>query len=83
MLNLSPEQVQSAMDYIREHDAQVHTEYQQIMSRIEQGHSEEAEARLQANFPAMLALCGYVICGQAYRWENQLDVGVMSSTVGK
>jgi uncharacterized protein (DUF433 family) len=49
MLNLSSEQVQAAMDYIHEHDIQVHTDYERIMSRIQQGHSDEAEGRLQAN----------------------------------
>ena len=49
MLHLSSEQVQAAMDYIDEHDSEVHADYERIMSRIEQGHSDEAEARLQAN----------------------------------
>ena len=49
MLHLSSEQVQAAMDYIDEHDGEVHADYERIMSRIEQGHSDEAEARLQAN----------------------------------
>ena len=49
MLNLLSEQVQVAMDYIRDHDIQVHTDYERIMSRIQQGHSDEAEERLRAN----------------------------------
>jgi uncharacterized protein (DUF433 family) len=48
MLNVSSEQVQAAMDYFRDHNIQVHTDYERIMSRIQQGHSDEAEARLQA-----------------------------------
>lgn len=49
MLNLSSEQVQTAIDYIRDNDIQVRTDYDKIMSRIQQGHSDEAETRLQAN----------------------------------
>ncbi|ETX06131.1 MAG: hypothetical protein ETSY2_18990 [Candidatus Entotheonella gemina] len=49
MLNLSSDQVQTAMDYIHDHDTQVNTEYDAIMTRIRKGNPIEVEAQLRAN----------------------------------
>ena len=49
MLKLSSDQVQVAMDYIRDHEAQVNAEYDTIVARIQKGNSIEVEAQLQAN----------------------------------
>jgi uncharacterized protein (DUF433 family) len=49
MLNLSSDQVQVAMDYIRDHDAQVKADYDTIMVRIKKGNPPEVDAKLQAN----------------------------------
>ena len=49
MLHLSSAQVQAAMDYIRDHDAQVHAAYDTIVARIQQGNPTAVEAQLEAN----------------------------------
>jgi uncharacterized protein (DUF433 family) len=49
MLNLSSDQIQAAMDYIHDHDAQVNAAYETIMARVRQGNSAEVQTRLQAN----------------------------------
>jgi uncharacterized protein (DUF433 family) len=49
MLNLSSDQVQAAMDYIRDHDTQVNAEYATIVARIEKGNPPQVEAQLRAN----------------------------------
>lgn len=49
MLKLSSDQVQVAMDYIRDHDAQVNAEYDTIVARIQKGNPTQVEAKLQAN----------------------------------
>jgi DNA-binding GntR family transcriptional regulator len=49
LLHLSSEQVQAAMDYIRDHDTQVNAEYEAIVARIEQGNPAQVEALLRAN----------------------------------
>jgi uncharacterized protein (DUF433 family) len=49
LLHLSSEQVQAAMDYIRDHDTQVNAEYDAIMVRIKQGNPAQVEAQLRAN----------------------------------
>jgi uncharacterized protein (DUF433 family) len=49
MLKLSSDQVQVAMDYIRDHDAQVNAEYDIIVARIQKGNPTQVETKLQAN----------------------------------
>lgn len=49
MLNLSSQQVQAAMDYIRDHSTEVNAEYETILARIKKGNPPEVEARLRAN----------------------------------
>jgi uncharacterized protein (DUF433 family) len=49
MLKLSSVQVQAAMDYIRDHDAQVNAEYDAIVARIQKGNPTQVETKLQAN----------------------------------
>ena len=49
LLHLSSDQVQAAMDYIRDHDTQVNAEYEAIMTRIEKGNPAQVEERLRAN----------------------------------
>ena len=49
MLNLSSDQVQAAMDYIRDHDTQVNAEYATIVARIEKGNPAQVEEQLRAN----------------------------------
>ena len=49
LLNLSSAQVQAAMDYIRDHDTQVHAEYEAIVARIAKGNSAQVEEQLRAN----------------------------------
>jgi uncharacterized protein (DUF433 family) len=49
MLNLSSEQVQTALDYIEANAKTVHAEYDRILARIRQGNSAEAEELLRAN----------------------------------
>lgn len=48
-LNLSSEQVQTALDYLDTNAEKVNTEYDRIMARIRQGNSAEVEERLRAN----------------------------------
>jgi uncharacterized protein (DUF433 family) len=48
-LNLSSEQVQTALDYLDTNADKVNTEYDQIMTRIRRGNSAEVEERLRAN----------------------------------
>ncbi len=49
MLNLSSRQIQAAMNYIRDHEAQVSAEYEKIQARIKQGNPPQVEAQLRAN----------------------------------
>jgi uncharacterized protein (DUF433 family) len=49
LLHLSSEQVQAAMDYIRDHDTQVNAEYEAIMARIKKGNPAQIEEQLRAN----------------------------------
>jgi hypothetical protein len=49
LLHLSPDQVQAAMDYIRDHDTQVNAEYEAIMARIKKGNPAQVEEQLRAN----------------------------------
>jgi uncharacterized protein (DUF433 family) len=48
-LNLSSHQVQAAIDYIREHEAEVAAVYDEILARIAQGNPPEVEAKLRQN----------------------------------
>jgi uncharacterized protein (DUF433 family) len=57
-LFLSSAQVQAAIDYIRDHEAEVNTEFERIMARIRKGNPPEIEAKLDASrmkLDAMLA----------------------------
>src|SRR5262249_43255887 len=49
LLYFSSDQVQAAMDYIRDHDTQVNADYEAIVARIEQGNPAQVEAQLRAN----------------------------------
>jgi len=49
LLNVSSDQVQAAMNYIRDHDIQVNAEYEAIVARIKKGNPAEVEERLRAN----------------------------------
>ena len=49
MLHVSSDQVQVAMDYIRDHDTQINAEYDTIVARIKQGNPTQVEAQLRAN----------------------------------
>jgi uncharacterized protein (DUF433 family) len=49
LLNLSSAQVQAAMDYIRDHDAQVNAEYAAIVARVAKGNPAQVEEQLRAN----------------------------------
>ena len=49
LLHLSSDQVQAAMDYIRDHDTQVNAEYEAIVARIEKGNPAQVEEQLRAN----------------------------------
>lgn len=49
LLHLSSEQVQAAMDYIRDHNTQVNAEYEAIVARIEKGNPAQVEEQLRAN----------------------------------
>jgi hypothetical protein len=46
---LSSDQVQAAMDYIRDHDTQVNAEYEAIAARIAKGNPAQVEEQLRAN----------------------------------
>jgi len=48
-LGLSSRQVQAAIDYIGEHQAQVAGDYERILERIRKGNPPEIEAKLRAN----------------------------------
>jgi uncharacterized protein (DUF433 family) len=57
-LFLSSAQVQAAMDYIRDHEAEVNAEFERIMARIRKGNPPEVEAKLHTSrekLEAMLA----------------------------
>jgi uncharacterized protein (DUF433 family) len=49
LLHLSSEQVQAAIDYIRDHDIQVSAEYEAIMARIKKGNPAQVKEQLRAN----------------------------------
>jgi uncharacterized protein (DUF433 family) len=49
LLNLSSDQVQAALDYIRDHATQVNAEYATIVARIEKGNPAQVEEQLRAN----------------------------------
>lgn len=49
LLHLSSDQVQAALDYIRDHDTQVNAEYEAIVARIEKGNPAQVEEQLRAN----------------------------------
>jgi uncharacterized protein (DUF433 family) len=49
LLNLSSRQVEVAMDYIREHEASVSADYEEILARIRRGNPPEIEAKLRAS----------------------------------
>jgi uncharacterized protein (DUF433 family) len=49
LLNVSSAQVQAAMDYIRDHDAQVNAEYAAIVARVAKGNPTQVEEQLRAN----------------------------------
>jgi len=49
MLHLSSDQIQAAMDYIRDHDPPVNAEYATIVARIEKGNPAQVEDQLRAN----------------------------------
>ena len=48
-LNLSSAQVQTGMDYIRDHEARVTAEYDGISARISRGNPPQIESQLRAN----------------------------------
>jgi uncharacterized protein (DUF433 family) len=48
-LNLSSEQVQTALDYVDTNAKRINAEYDRILARIRQGNSPEVEALLRAN----------------------------------
>ena len=47
MLDLSSRQVQAALDYIEQHRAEVESDYQRIVARIERGNSPWVEEKLK------------------------------------
>ena len=49
LLNLSSRQVQAARDYIRDHEAEVNAEYENILARIKKGNPPQVELQLRAN----------------------------------
>ena len=49
LLHLSSDQVQAALDYIRDHDTQVNAEYEAIVARIAKGNPAQVEEQLRAN----------------------------------
>ncbi len=49
LLNLSSQQVQTAIDYIKQHQVEVDAEYQKILARIRRGNSPQIEAKLSEN----------------------------------
>ena len=49
MLNLSSQQVQTAMDYIDAHSDAVGAEYERILSRIRAGNPPHVKEKLRAN----------------------------------
>lgn len=56
LLNLSSHQVEAAMDYIREHEASVAADYEEILARIRKGNPPEIEAKLRASREKVKAL---------------------------
>lgn len=48
-LNLSSRQVQVAIDYIAEHQAEVDAAYEKILARIRKGNAPHVEQQLRAN----------------------------------
>ncbi len=52
---LSSMQVQAAMDYIRDHESEVNTDYEKIMARIKAGNPPDVVAKLQASHEKMQA----------------------------
>jgi uncharacterized protein (DUF433 family) len=48
-LNLSSEQVQTALDYVDTNAKRINAEYDRILARIRQGNSPEVEELLRAN----------------------------------
>lgn len=48
-LNLSSQQVQTALDYVAANAERINAEYDQILKRIRQGNSAEVEERLRVN----------------------------------
>lgn len=60
LLNLSSRQVQVALDYIRDHEAEVNAEYGKIQERIQRGNPAWVEEKLRQNrpkFEALVARC--------------------------
>lgn len=55
-LNLSSAQVESAVNFIRQHQEQLEPEFERIMERIQQGNPEWVEQRLKQNRRQLKAL---------------------------
>ena len=55
-LFLSSAQVQAAIDYIRDHEAEVNAEFDRIMERIRKGNPPEVLAKLEASRQKLKAL---------------------------
>ena len=62
---LHPEEVQAAMEYVREHTLEVLREYVRILERSEQGNPPEVQAKADARHEQFLRLVSKVREGKA------------------
>jgi uncharacterized protein (DUF433 family) len=69
-LRLHPEEVQAAMDYVREHTLEVLREYVKILERCERGNPPELQAKLDANHEQFEQLMSEIKVAQARGEKN-------------
>jgi uncharacterized protein (DUF433 family) len=69
-LRLHPEEVQAAMDYVREHTLEVLREYVKILERCERGNPPELQAKLDASHEQFQQLMSEIKAAQARGEKN-------------
>ena len=69
-----PEEVQAAMDYVREHTLEVLREYVKILERSERGNPPELQAKLDASHERFRELVSKVREAKA---RGETDVGAL------
>ena len=71
---LHPQQVQAAMDYVREHTLEVLREYVKILERSERGNPPELQAKIDANHVRFMELVRRVREAKAQGQTNVSDL---------